>query len=280
MTEKVKRYNGSITLRNGASLWMPPSCIDYVDLQGLPDVYAQSQNQLYPLASKLEYADGRLFRYGKFGETNTTVPLARMVANGNLVPGSAATNGYEGSLDATSDYAVGSTELVLNDTTDRARNHYEDGMLSVFPSGEYCEYRIAGNDKAASVDDVTIYLDDLDGLRTALVVNSTGVTAYPSIFNNLVQPSNASSGAAYASAMGAFLGPTMTENYYGWIQRRGRCIITPTAYFGDGANERMAQMHSDGCIALKAADATHTVGYLTQMTINGYGDLEVWLQLE
>jgi hypothetical protein len=37
---------------------------------------------------------------------------------------------------------------------------------------------------------------------------------------------------------------------------------------------------SDGTIALKAADGTHTVGYLTQRTVSGYGDLEVWLTLE
>jgi len=53
-----------------------------------------------------------------------------------------------------------------------------------------------------------------------------------------------------------------------------------TAYFGDTANERMAQLHSDGTIALKAADGTHTVGYLTQRTESSYGDLEIWLQLE
>lgn len=276
MTQVVHRYNHSITLRNGASLWMPPSCVSPFDLQGIPDVYAQSSIQLYPLGSKLEFADGRLFRYCKFGATETAAPIARLVVNANHVPGDAATNGYEGTLDATSDYAVGSTELVLNDTTDRAENHYEDGMLAVYPSGHYCEYRVAGNDAANSVDDVTIYLDDPDGLRTALVVNSTGVTIYPSIFNNV----QVAVSAGYESAVGAFLGPTMTTSYFGWIQRRGRCIVTPTAYFGDSANERMAQLHSDGTIALKAADATHTVGYLTQKTVSGYGDLEIWLQLE
>jgi len=242
------------------------------------DIYAQSAAQLFPLGTKLEFADGRLFRYGKFGETNTTCPQGRFVSNENLVPGSAATNGYEGSLDATSDYAVGSTTLVLNDTTDRTENHYEDGMLTCFPTGHICGYRIIGNEAATSVDDVTIYLEE--GLQTALVVNSTGVTAYPSIFSNLVQPSNASSGAAYVSAMGLYIGDTMTTGYYAWIQRRGHAWVTPTAYFGDSANERMAQLHSDGCIALAAADATHIVGYLTQMTISGYGDAMVWLQLE
>ncbi len=276
----VTIYQASHDLINnkGAMLWCPRSAIPQ-SLQDA-DIYAQSATQIYPLATKLEFADGRVFRYGKFGETNTTVPLARMVCNGNLVPGSAATDGFEGALDATSDFAVGSTILVMNDTTDRILNAYEDGMLTVFPSGHICSYRIAGSDIATTVDDVTIYLDDPNGLQTALVVNSTGITAYPSIYSKLVQPSNASSGAAFTSAVGLYLGDTMTSSYFGWLQRRGRAWVTPTAFFGDTANERMAQLHSDGTIALKAADATHTVGYLTQMTISGYGDAMVWLTLE
>lgn len=279
MARIVHKPVHTLVNQGGAVLWIPRSCFAPARLVD-PDIYAQSATQLYPLGSKLEFADGRVFRYGRFGETNTSAPIARMLCNGNLVPGSAATNGYEGTLDSTSDYAVGSTTLILNDTTDRAENAYEDGMLSVFPSGHYVEYRIAGNDAATSVDDVTIYLDDPNGLQTALVVASTGVTAYPSIFYNMISPTSASSGAAYTSAVGVCLCNTVTSTYYGWVQRRGRCIITPTAYFGDSANERMAQMHSDGTIALKAADGTHTVGYLTQMTISGYGDLEVWLTLE
>ena len=275
MTQVVNRPVHKIINRGGASIWLPPSCFSCPSISA-PDIYAQSSAQLFPLGTKLEFADGRVFRYGKWGATSTSVPMARMVVNYNFVPGSAATDGYEGSLDATSAVAVGTTTLVMNDTTDRTENHYEDGMLSVFPSGHFCEYRIAGNDAATSVDDVTIYLDDRNGLQTLLVVNSTGVTAYPSIFSNL----RAGSGA-YESAMGAVLCDTFTANYYGWVQRSGRCIITPTAYFGDSASERMAQLHyPDGTIALKAADATHTVGYITQRTVSGYGDLEVWLTLE
>lgn len=280
MTVKFVLTKGPVTLEDGASLWLPRRVIEGLVNYSIPDVYTQDSTQKYPLGSKLEFADGRVFRYGKFGATNTSGPIARMLANGNLVGGSAATNGYEGSLDATSDYAVGSTTLIMNDTTDRVLNWYEDGMLAVYPSGHYCEYRIAGNDVASSVDDVTIYLDDPNGLKTALVVNSTGITAYPSIFSNMVLPNVAGSGADYVSAVGLCLASVNTSGYFGWVQRRGRAIVTPTAYFGDSANERMAQMHSDGCIALKAADATHTVGYLTQMTVSGYGDLEVWLQLE
>lgn len=277
MAAIVHRPVHTLVNQGGAVLWMPASCFAPARLVD-PDIYAQSASQLYPLGSKLEFADGRVFRYCKFGETSTTPPIARMVCNANLCPGATGggTYGYEGTLDSTSDYAVGSTTLIINDTADRIVNYYEDGMLAVYPSGHYVEYRIAGNAVAVSVDDVTIYLDDPNGLQTALVVASTGITAYPSIYSN-VQHAPATS---YESCVGALLVDTMTSGYFGWVQRKGRCIVTPTAYFGDSADERMAQLHSDGTIALKAADATHTVGYLTQRTQSGYGDLEIWLTLE
>jgi len=280
MAAIVHRPVHTLVNQGGAVLWMPASCFAPHRLVD-PDIYAQSSAQLYPLGSKLEFADGRVFRYGKFGATgNTLCPQGRFVANGNLVPGSAATNGYEGSLDATSDYAVGSTTLVLNDTTDRAKNAYEDGMLVCFPSGHICGYRIAGNAVASSVDDVTIYLDDPNGLQTALVVNSTGVTAYPSMFSNMMNPHDCDNGSTYTSCVGLYIGDTMTALYYGWVQRRGRAWVTPTAYYGDGASERQGQMHIYGESALKNSDASQNIGYLTQMTVSGYGDGMVWLQLE
>lgn len=276
MTLKLHKPMHKLINNGGAVIWLPQSMSNKNRLAvANADVYAISSTQEFPLGTKLEMADGRVFRYCKFGETSTTPPLARFVCNGNLVPGSAATNGYEGTIDALSDYAVGSTTIILNDTTDRAENLYEDGMLACYPDGHYCEYRIIGSEKATTVDDVTIYLES-PGLKTALVVNSTGVTAYPSMFNN-VQYMPAT---GFETAVGLVIGPTMTTAYFGWIQRRGRAIVTPTAYFGDTADERMAQLHSDGTIALKAAHGTQTVGYLTQMTVSEYGDLEIWLQLE
>lgn len=280
MSVTIYKPRHKIIASEGVALWMPRSPI--APNLTKPDIYAQSSQQQYPLGAKAEFADGRVFRYCKHGETSTTPTIARLVANKNLCPGATGggTYGYEGTLDSTSDYAVGSTTLILNDTTDRAENFYEDGMLAVYPSGHYVEYRIAGSEAAVSVDDVTIYLDDPNGLQTALVVASTGVTAYPSMFSEACY----ADAAGYETPIGAFLADTMTDNYFSWIQRKGRCIITPTAYFGDSANERLAMYWSDATIATAAtADPSSgymIVGYLTQRTQSEYGDLEVWLTLE
>lgn len=286
MSQSKATVRHNIVSNNGMSLWIPAH-LEGVHVGSFSDVdiYTQNSGQLFPLSTRLEYADGRMFRYGKCGATSTTVPLARLVVNNNLVPGSAATNGYEGSLDATSNYAAGSTTLVLNDETDRAENAYEDGMLVVFPTGHFCSYRILGNDAAASVDDVTIYIEE--GLKTALVVNSTGVTAYPSAFSNLRQ--GGTGNAAYESAMGAVIASGFTATYYMWIQRRGRCYVAPVAYFGDTAEERSAMFwYSDGTVAAPTyatstpdpSSGTQIVGYIVSMTVSGYGDSEIWLTLE
>lgn len=281
MAVKFTRVTHKVINRDGWSLWLPQRAIASLVNYNDPDIYAESSTQLYPLGTKLEFADGRIFRYAKHGATgNTLSAQGRFVANGNLVPGSAATVGYEGSLDATSAVAVGTTTLVLNDTADRAENHYEDGMLTTFPSGHFVSYRIAGSEAATSVDDVTIYLSDPNGLQTLHVVNSTGVTAYPSMFSNVMNPGDTTYGNTYAPCVGMSLSDTCTAAYYSWIQRRGQCWVTPTAYYGDNASERQGQMHSDGTSALKNSDTSQNIGYLSQMTVSGYGDGMVWLTLE
>lgn len=275
MTISMIKPSHKLICKNGKVLWLPANIVGGRGVLTDPDVYAQSSTQLFPLGTKLEFADGRVFRYGKIGATSTSPPMARMVVNANLCPGATGdpdVDGYEG--DPYVAAAIGAEQVDLEIATAYAENFFEDGMLACFPTGHYCEYRICGSELGNGTY-CRVYIDA--PLKTALAAD-TGVTAYKSIFSQMKVAG--AEGTNYVSVVGAFLGPTFTANYFCWVQRKGRCIITPTAYFGDGANERMAQLHSDGTIALKAADATHTVGYLTQRTESDYGDLEVWLTLE
>ena len=283
MTVAINRPRHKLISDSGAVLWLPRSPI--VPSLEIPDVYAQDSAQKYAMGAKLEYADGRVFRYGKIGATSTSVPIARMVINANICPGATGdpdVDGYEGNLYAA--VVVGDTYCDLYQDQADAENFYEDGMLSVFPSGHYVEYRIAGSELGDGTK-VRVYIDAENGFRTAMTAGTsestggTGVTAYKSIFSQMKQ--GGAEAATYETALGVCLATGFTVNYFAWVQRRGRCIITPTAYFGDSANERMAQLvASDGTMSLKNADGTQTVGYLTQRTESGYGDLEVWLTLE
>lgn len=283
MTVKLNKPVHKLISKAGAMIWLPASCFNTFSLK-TPDVYAQESSQIYPLGTRLEYADGRVFRYGLIGATSTSVPIARMVVNANACPGATGhedVDGYEGNLYAA--VAVGDTYCDLYQNQADVENFYEDGMIAVFPSGHYVEYRIAGNELGDGTK-VRVYIDSENGFRTAMTAGSaestggTGVTAYKSIYSQMKDC--AAEGVGYTSPLGMCLATGFTSAYYAWVQRRGRCIITPTAYFGDNADERIAQMHSDGTIALRTAVDHSIVGYLTQRTVSGYGDLEVWLTLE
>ena len=267
----------TVCLGGSGSLWVPAHCRANMLSLPEPDIYAESTIQLFPLGTKLELADGRVFRYGKVGATSTRVPQGRMVGNQNVCPGATGGIGYEGTCNAA---AAGAAYVDIDDTDNEAENYYEDGTLAVYPSGHFCTYRIAGSEAYDQIEanHIRLYLDT--PVKTALVAASTGITAYPSVFSNMVDMVAATNGVAYTPCLGVVSAATFTSGSFCWVQRKGLAIVTPTAYFGDSANEREAQCHSDGCIALRSGDAMQTIGYLAQQTYSGYGDLEVWLTIE
>ncbi len=296
--------------RGGAVMWLPTSCFAGKFSLAVPDIYTQDSVQQYPLGSKLEFADGRVFRYGKFGATTTRPQVGYpLMVNANAAPscdGYVGDDGFEGNLYAAA--AVGDTYVDLwtiiaasgtgYRTTAFAENFFEDGMLAVYPSSGVAEYRIVGNDAStevsATADYTRCYLEE--PLKVALTIGTagayvttgtltgasggTGVTAYPSIYSQM--KIYGAEGANYTTVVGVPLTTVCTSGYYGWVQRRGRCIVGPTTYFGDSADERSAEPHTAGSgeMKLRASYATQFIGCLTQRTVSGYGDLEIWLQLE
>lgn len=283
MTVERAKIANTLFARNGYTIQLPPNPLASLVSMTEPDIYAQSASQLFPFGTKLEFSDGRVFRYGKWGATSTSVPLARMVMNANACPGATGeedVDGFEG--DAYTAAAVGDEYVDLEKATAYAENFFEDGMLAVYPSVapiHYAEYRIWGSELGNGTY-CRIYLDE--PLKCALAA-ADGITAYKSIWSQLKDM--AAEGSTYTTPMGVCLSTAFTSGYFGWIQRKGRCIITPTAYFGDSANERAVFYNpSDGTIGTAATYDPSTgyilLGYLTQRTVSGYGDLEVWLMLE
>ena len=279
MAVSIIKRTAKVINRNGKSLWLPANCVRGLGSMGDPDIYAQSVTQLYPLNTRLEYADGRVFRYGKAGATSTGAPLARLVGNANAVPGATGeedVDGFEGDLNTAA--AAGAEYVDLEKATAYAENFFEDGMLAVYPSGHYVEYRIAGSELGNGTY-CRVYLDD--PLKTALSATD-GVTAYKSIYSQVKQLG--AEGVGYVSALGVCLASGFTSAYFAWIQTWGRCIITPTAYFGDSQHERAVFYNpGDGTIGTAASydpsSGHQLIGFLTGRTVSGYGDLEVMLML-
>jgi len=271
----------------GAMVWLPPSCFKTPGSLAIPDVYTQDSAQQYPLGTKLEYADGRVFRYGKVGATSTGAPIARLVGNANQCPGTTGledVDGYEGNLYVA--VTVGDIYCDLYQDQADVENFYEDGMLAVFPSGHYVEYRIAGNELGDGTS-VRVYIDAENGFRTAMTAGTaeatggTGVTAYKSIYSQMKQIG--AEGIGYMSAIGMCLATGFTVNYFAWIQRRGRCLIGGGG--GGTAHYRTATYNPGDGYGADAATYDPTsgyqmIGYWTQRTSSAYGDLEVWLNFE
>jgi len=277
----IKR-TAKVINKNGKSLWLPTNCVRGLGSMGDPDIYAQSVTQLYPLNTRLEYADGRVFRYGKFGATSTGAPIARLVGNANAAPGATGeedVDGYEG--DAYVAAAIGAEYVDLEVATAYSENFFEDGMLAIYPTAApivYAEYRIAGSELGNGTY-CRVYLDE--PLKSPLAV-ADGITAYKSIYSQVKQIG--AEGVGYVSALGVCLASAFTSAYFGWIQTWGRCIITPTAYFGDSQHERAVFYNfNDGTIGTAASydpsSGHQLIGFLTQRTVSGYGDLEVMLML-
>lgn len=276
----ISRVTQKLISKNGMVLWIPQhmtdtprAALNWTDV----DIHTETTNKLFPLGSRLEFGQGWLLRYGYFGATSTSAPLARMMHNHNYIGGhseEADVDMFEG--DALTAIVAGDKYVDLETAKTYAKDYFEDGLLVAFSGGDtfFQQYRICGNDLGNGTY-CRVYIDREGGFK-ALISATEGVSAYRSLYSDLRQ-----GGDAYTSVAGLPLCATVTAGSYGWVLRRGRVYITPTAYFGDSANERMAQVnYADGTSALKAADATQTIGYLTEHTFSGYGDSVIWLALE
>jgi len=278
MTVQFEKTTGPVILKNGASLWLPANVIKGLVNLGEPDIYAESTTQLYPLGAKLEFADGRVFRYGKFGVTSTTAPRGYTLYNGNYDPevtSQADVDGFFGDLYVAA--VVGQEYVDLEKATEYAENFFEDGLFVAFPTGtDYANhlpgYRICGSEKGTGVY-CRIYLES--PLKANITVTD-GVDAFKSIFSKLKVVAS----IEYTTIVGVCMCSSMTANSFGWIQRKGRCYTPQSATIGDGANERMVGAAGDGTITPLGALGRQPLGYITEETgADGYGN-QYWLQLE
>ena len=281
MTVEFNKVSHKVINKNGWSLWLPGKCIASLVNFSAPDIYTESTSQLYPLGTKLEFADGRVFRYGKFGATSTNAPYARMLVNANHqaeMTGYEDTEGFYGDLYTAA--VAGDTDVDLEKDTTYGENWFEDGFLVCFhgtTNSFFSQYRICGNEVGNGTY-CRVYIDNEGGLKGGISATE-GVSAYRSIYSNLQQGSHAPN---YYPTVGATQCSTVTSGSYGWIQRKGLCWLTPVAYFGDSANERAVQPNTggDGTAQVKGHLANQEVGYLTIATISGYGDTLTWLSFE
>ncbi len=241
-------------------------------------IFKESSEQLYSVGNQFREPGAlrRLFRYSKAAAAITC--LARGVVNSNYCPGATDhedEDGFEGVLNA--EAAIGQMYVDLADTNSRAINYYQGGQFIAFGSAIFHQHYIVKSD-ASDGTKVRIYLSS--PIVEEKISTSVGVSAYLSPYSAIINTDM----DQYSPFMGVNLIP-VTADYYFWLQTAGPCIITPTAYFGDGIRERDCYFHMDGTITYlgNTTPATYSAqraGYLLSRTVSGYGDLWMMLQLD
>jgi hypothetical protein len=207
-------------LEGGLQLSVPElaeGLLDGTTNQPIQSIYEQSATQKYALGTRLEYPDGRVFRYAK----NGAVALSKA-----LMTSSAAISAY-GLEEAQATYGtaaeIGDIELDLDVTTGGTwvEDEYAEGFLVVNKSTGIGDiYKILAN-KINVSDDTLMRVRLETPLRTALAAGSE-ITMVKSPWRDvIVMPTTAEGTPAGIPLI------DVTIAYYCWLQTRGYapCIV-------------------------------------------------------
>jgi hypothetical protein len=227
-------------------------------------------------------ADGRKFRYVKFGGTSTIAP--GLVCVGPVVTNSAA--GFQGLVvtsssttggNTTSQLALGSTSLVVTlNGTAVTQDQFAEGFIDIIVGGSASDtghytYRIKGNTAQTSTTGlVTVYLAEPLRNTTALVAGTDTASLTLSSFSG-VQPSN-TAGLPIGLTITSVPNTSSVTNY-GWVQTAGPCTVlndaggTITVGGGFGQSATTA-----GNVKAATASVAPIIGYVkTAITASNAG---------
>uniref|UniRef100_A0A6M3LMF9 Uncharacterized protein n=1 Tax=viral metagenome TaxID=1070528 RepID=A0A6M3LMF9_9ZZZZ len=211
-------------------------------------IYEISETQKAVLGQRLEFADGRIFRYAKAGATD-------------LAPGKLCKAGVVNNANCLNDImaaavTVGSKSLTL--VTSSAVTTGAEGWLQINDvDGEGIMYKIektAANATTSTSTDITLY----DPIATALTTSSQGTI----IFNSYEQVEVCS---AITDIILGVPPVTVTAEYYFWIQTWGvACVlsegITP-------AGQVVEVAIGDGVAGVTTCNADSALGVGVQMLV-------------
>ena len=176
-------------------------------------IYEESATQRGPLGAKLEFSDGRVFRYAK---SSDAITASKVVSTDNVQLIAADTDGTFTAA------AAGSTEIILTDTTlsSATKNLYGGAYLGNITNLE--QYRIKSNTVAVS-NKVTFHL--YDGIVTAVAATDDyqiTPNPYASVITATVIDGSYDRVAGVTTR-------AITSGYYFWLQTGGVAYIKADA---------------------------------------------------
>jgi hypothetical protein len=239
-------------------------------------IYTESSTQKAPLGQKLEFDDGRIFRYTK---SAAAIEIALVCGNDYSDGLLAETDNF--SIDST--VAAGDTSFSLTGGGSEfatTANAYA-GSYIVFSDGAGEYYRIKGH-AAASSDKITFQI--FDKLGTAPTA-ATDIIIVGSPYGAVITADGTSVGATTDSWAVGVAPIAVTSGYYFWMQTRGVCAAKLDA--GDTAAphygmEMIVSDAHDGQVEAKldATDGYQVVGFNNSPTGDDNTYISLFLTLE
>ena len=211
-------------------------------------IYEESSTQEYPIGTKREFEDGRVFRYGSFaGATAAGVLVSQDLS---------ATAVVEVDNKATA-AAIGATEVILTDSGtlgSATANQYAGGYLhTTDDAAEGYTYRIKSHTASRShAVTFTLYEGLVVAVTTATDVASPGHLYHPVV----------ASTAATDYVISGVTARVMQSGYYGWIQTAGVSTILAYGTIAIGQNLTLSDGVA-GAVHAKDAETEPLVGFAT-----------------
>ena len=228
--------------------------------EGNQGIYDESSTALYPIGEKLEFRDGRSFRYGY---TAAAINAAELVSQDvsatclaetdNIVI--AAANGFSP--------AAGSSKLQIT-LASITKDQYAGGYLQIANDGadgigEGIQYRIKSNSATAFTTAGKVDIELHDPLKVTLTTASD-IAITGGLWYNLRA---ATSGTDYIISGVSPI--AFTANYYGWFQTAGIALISCDGALAIGVNTTLSDSDA-GHVQLKDAETEPLVGFTTYVS--------------
>jgi hypothetical protein len=183
-------------------------------------IYTESSTPKYALGEKLEFADGRVFRYGY---TGAAVKAGLLVAPDVSTTSLVSSDGIV--LAASGDYspAVGSSKLQIT-LASKSKDQYSGAYLQINndlddAKGEGIQYRIKTSSATGATTSGKVDLELYDPIKIALEATNTDIQIQGNPYNELI-------GATATDTLVAGVTPILfTANYYGWFQTAGIATV-------------------------------------------------------
>ena len=218
-------------------------------------IYAESSTAKFALGEKLEFADGRVFRYGY---TAAAINASEVVSQDTSTTCLADTNDIIIAAAGGFSPAAGSTKFQIT-LASKSKNQYAGGYFQTVNAGgdgtgEGIQYRIKSNSATDYTTSGKVDIELYDPIKVTMTT-ATDIAIIGGLWNEV------RAAALSADMLICGVSPiAFTANYYGWFQTAGVALISCDGAITLGSNLTLSDSDT-GHVQLKDAETEPLIGY-------------------